>query len=697
MTLSATARGAGSRNTGGESTYVISPSGTIAAGSRAVLCLATDNSGVGGIRPTPVSFTDSVGNFWRRRNQATQSPGGVANDGTHVTIYDCCLATALTALDTITIALDAVTVARAYALWELTTDIAGMIVVPIAGGAAGVGASTTPSVITTQPLATGEMVIGAMAAEQGNGTMTVDTDATSGSWSTAQNANVGAGAAGIELSTQNKLVTGPGNQTFNQTITSSDWASVAMPYTEGKLAALSAGGGSRNTGGESTYDIASGANRVGDFLVLCLAYDNSGTNGADPFSSITDDVGNAWTTDAVLRDPGVASDGVVVRVCSCLVTAPSTLITVSFGGFTTVARAYALWYLDAAPGRVPAYGGAPDVAGGASTTPSVTKAAVPNGALVIGAVGIEHGSPAITVDTDTTSGSWSTARTQSVGVTTSGVTIVSQAKTVRATGDQTYNLTITSADWAEFVGFYYSSINVPIGQAIESDVGQPVSPAKALVLGLVVEIDDANAVAILKRLTLGEALEVDAGQPLTFSKLVVLGLAAELGEAFAVEMLKALDLGEALEVDDATPVSPAKALVLAEALEADAGEPFTFAKLVELGGAVEADVVELVSFARALVLGEAVEVDAGQPFTMTKSMLLGQALEQDLAFVIVTSGGVDRDIIMIVGALQRMRSAWLAARRSAADLQRRRSSPALRERRTAGVLERERSENQLTR
>jgi hypothetical protein len=49
--------------------------------------------------------------------------------------------------------------------------------------------------------------------------------------------------------------------------------------------------------------------------VLCLAYDNSGASGADPYNSISDSLGNTWTSrQAALYDPGAASAGVALRI-----------------------------------------------------------------------------------------------------------------------------------------------------------------------------------------------------------------------------------------------------------------------------------------------------------------------------------------------------------------------------------------------
>jgi hypothetical protein len=97
----------------------------------------------------------------------------------------------------------------------------------------------------------------------------------------------------------------------------------------------------RGTGGNSTtatsIAIVPASNfAAGTFAVLCLSYDNSGTSGADPFSSISDDAQNTWVSaQASLNDPGAANAGNTGRIfTSQMQTKKLTTgdtITVSFG------------------------------------------------------------------------------------------------------------------------------------------------------------------------------------------------------------------------------------------------------------------------------------------------------------------------------------------------------------------------------
>lgn len=212
------------------------------------------------------------------------------------------------------------------------------------------------------------------------------------------------------------------------------------------------GSGSTNTGSQNTLVVTPGSNfSPRSWAVLFVAYDNSGTNGADPFSAITDSAGNVWTSrQNSLNDPGAASAGIAVRVftsdMSVKKLTTGDTITVSFGGITTVARAWALHEVKPGASRVISY-----VTGGqasqTSATPSITTGSITSGDIVLAGVGRE-GNTAPTGDADSSSGTWSAVLGSRVGTTTSGAEIVTQRKVVTGTATQTYNPTFggTSAD-----------------------------------------------------------------------------------------------------------------------------------------------------------------------------------------------------------------------------------------------------------
>lgn len=218
-------------------------------------------------------------------------------------------------------------------------------------------------------------------------------------------------------------------------------------------------GANNNNVAGTSVTITPGSNfAAGSVAVLCLAYDNSGASGADPFSSITDSVGNTWyTIRRALYDPGAASAGVTLGMffsyqgVATLTTANT--ITVSFGSSTT-AKAWALHEVLCATGYIEILDGNANTAGSATGTPTVTTATVPNGAILIAAAAAESANT-FTGDSDTTNGNWSTHQSSAAGTGTSGMSISSQRKVVTATATQTYNPTLTSADcilsWCIFI------------------------------------------------------------------------------------------------------------------------------------------------------------------------------------------------------------------------------------------------------
>jgi hypothetical protein len=193
---------------------------------------------------------------------------------------------------------------------------------------------------------------------------------------------------------------------------------------------------------------------AGSLLVLVAAYDNSGSGGADPYSSIADSKGNTWTSrHGTLRDPSTANAGCVLRIFTTrqdvgtLVSADTVTITL---GTTTVAKAWALWEITAAGGSYADYLATETGAGGASTTPSVTTSSITSGDLVVGAVAFEYGAGAtLTYDGDTSSGTWVNGQTAGTSGTTNGMSVIGETKVTTGTATQTYDPTSdTSSDWA---------------------------------------------------------------------------------------------------------------------------------------------------------------------------------------------------------------------------------------------------------
>lgn len=215
------------------------------------------------------------------------------------------------------------------------------------------------------------------------------------------------------------------------------------------LSGLNRGTGGNNTAATSIAIVPAQNFTAGTMAILAIAYDNSGTQGADPFSSLTDSSGNNWTLrQSPLNDPGAASAGAVLRVYTTIVgtLGTGTTVTINFNASTT-AKAWTLTEISAATDFAPSYvQGSSNT--GSTTTPSVTTSTLTSGNMIFAAMGAE-GSSTITADSDTTNGTWSTQQTTVFGTTTSGVHVASQYKLLTASGAQTYNLTLgTTEDWA---------------------------------------------------------------------------------------------------------------------------------------------------------------------------------------------------------------------------------------------------------
>jgi hypothetical protein len=159
---------------------------------------------------------------------------------------------------------------------------------------------------------------------------------------------------------------------------------------------------------------------------------------------------------------------IIARVTGHLNTTDT--ITVTFNA-TTVARSFTLHQVHSTLGRFVKFEQVV-TATGSSTTPSVASASVPSGQIVIGGVGAE-GNAAITADSDVTNGSWSTAQTSGVGTTTSGVEIISQRKVTTGAGVQTYNVTITTADWAAIIVAFSEFNLVDMSSVLDANSNPP--------------------------------------------------------------------------------------------------------------------------------------------------------------------------------------------------------------------------------
>jgi len=445
--ITVTARGTTANNASSSTTFVISPTSNIAAGSTGVLCLASDNAAGSNASNVPGSLTDSLGNTWLRLSNAINSVG--ANSGSEITGYYAYLPTGLSTSDTITITFTNAVQAKVAAFWELAPGSgSNRVIADSFTRQSSTGTSqTAPSITSNGNVSIGHVIVGMMAAESPD-TWGDDADTTNGTWSASQHSGVGAGAAAMSLTTQYKIeTTAASPQTYNTTLTIADaaWAIACFSEVDARVRDIGAKGAS-----DSSNIITVQANlATGSMGVLVVAADNAGTNGSAanlPAGPITDSVGNTWTQrQTSIYDPGAASAGVELAIYTAPITvtmvAGSSTITLSYVN-AILNKAWALWEFAPPSGGTIAYAANGTSAGSASASPTVTTSSIANGDIVIGLGGEENTGgvgDGWVGDSDTSNGSWSFAA--HIGFNNGGMGLVTQAKTVTAAGTQTFNPT----------------------------------------------------------------------------------------------------------------------------------------------------------------------------------------------------------------------------------------------------------------
>ena len=214
------------------------------------------------------------------------------------------------------------------------------------------------------------------------------------------------------------------------------------------LTGANRGVGGNNTSATTVTGSTNANLSAGSLVIFAVYYDNSGSQGSDPFSSITDSIGNTWTSQIrTLNDPGAASAGAVGAIFTTnqdVGTIQSgTTITLTFTT-ATVAKAWTLTEVTAASGYKASVTNVTGVTY-STATPTLTSGTITVGELLFGMAGGEGNSTTRTGDNDTTNGNWSTAQQTAYGSTTTAQQIISQYK-IQTTTDstQTYNPTFTT-------------------------------------------------------------------------------------------------------------------------------------------------------------------------------------------------------------------------------------------------------------
>lgn len=202
--------------------------GSIAVGNVLIARISMNNSGTDGAATT-VGISDPRGNTWTVGAPANQDPSTV-NSGITCRIAYCVVANGYTNGDDLTFNYGDTTIAEAIVVEEWANlDTTSLVAV---AQTTATGASTTPSVSRT-PTAAGQLFYGALAIEGIIGdTYTQDSDTTDGTWATLTSLATSGSTdtTNVVVRGASKLVTGTSAQTWNPTITSRDWAAVAIVF-----------------------------------------------------------------------------------------------------------------------------------------------------------------------------------------------------------------------------------------------------------------------------------------------------------------------------------------------------------------------------------------------------------------------------------------------------------------------------------
>lgn len=220
--------------------------------------------------------------------------------------------------------------------------------------------------------------------------------------------------------------------------------------------------------------------------------------------------------------------------------------------------------------------------------------------------------------------------------------------------------------------------NIPVGQAVEAETGQPITPlisrdvavgqtteaetaqpiTPALVRQVTVnpatEAETANPITPLinRNVTIGQAVETETANPITPSldRQVTLGQASESETAGTINPVGAneVTVTRAAETETAQPIIPAtdREVVVGQASEVETAGSFTpvIGRLVPIGTATEAETGNALTpvVGQRVLIGQAAEVELARAISPDKPIFvpLQTAVERELARVITPSKDV---------------------------------------------------------
>lgn len=189
---------------------------------------------------------------------------------------------------------------------------------------------------------------------------------------------------------------------------------------------------------------------VGDWLVVLVAASNDGSAGASSISGVVDsDAVNTYTQRAIVNyDPGAAGAGATLGVFTCQVTQALSGDTIT-ANFSPNTSEKSIQVYRVQPGASEAISFiACDATGvtGNATSHAAATVAVDSGDIIFGAAAIET-DDAVTGDTDSDNGAWSSILTRLAdgGADAATMSCSSQYKTTTGTGNQAWACSTVSA------------------------------------------------------------------------------------------------------------------------------------------------------------------------------------------------------------------------------------------------------------
>lgn len=204
-------------------TCVITTTGAIAIGDLVVVRWAADN--LTAATPTG-TVADSGGNAYTThcyRGQNASAAGGVVG-GIHAALATVAVA----AGGTITLTLSGAVAHKsmyAESFFGYTNTLRNAAVVN--------SGSSVSATVTSGSATANDLVVGAITVESRAVPTAVDTDTTGGSWSANTNtpsATSGTDTSCVQVNAQYKIATVTGAQTFNQTVTNTDWTAMVAVF-----------------------------------------------------------------------------------------------------------------------------------------------------------------------------------------------------------------------------------------------------------------------------------------------------------------------------------------------------------------------------------------------------------------------------------------------------------------------------------